>query len=406
MEIHETKINKAKVKLQLGNPFFSYLSLFLKIKPDLKGELPDNAGGGVNCRGELTYRKEWVEKISDEEVSTFLAHEILHLAFNHLTRLGTREMEIFNVACDLVVNNSLSESGFCLIEGGLNPRNNCFEFEEKGKVIYEVKDIHKKVAEMIYDELMKNLPKKYITKLKIGRGKGHDKHEFGKMGIGEKEENEELWKKRIEEAGQLAKMVGKLPSGIERYLDELKKGKLNWKSILERYIQKSIPSDYTYMKRSKKSVACGVYLPSTTKERVNVSVAIDTSGSIGKDELTTFMSEITSLAQAYKERIDMRVVVCDSEVGKDYLIENGNVAKLKKLELIGGGGTSHIEVVNYCKDKIRENKLLICFTDGYSDLEQIDFGKYPFDVLIVLTKNGNENLIGKLNCGIIQLKDE
>lgn len=402
---HEEKINKAKVKIQLGNPFFSYLSLFLKIKPDLKGELPENAGGGVDYSGNLIYKTKFLEELSDSQVATFIAHEILHLAFNHLTRLGTRNLEVFNWATDLVVNNTLVESGFETIEGTLTPYNNSYEFQDKDKVILTIERINEKTAEMIYEEIMTKLPEKYKKALskKLIR---YDEHIFGKgLGIGEKEEIEELWKKRIEEGSQLAKMVGKLPSGIERYLDELKAGKINWKSLLERYIQKAIPTDYTWLKRSKKSLACGFYLPNQEREKIDVSIAVDTSGSIGTEELTTFISEIISLSRAYKDRVDMRILVGDTKVEKDYLIENGNIAKIKQMDILGGGGTSHIEIVNYCRDKIRNNKLLICFTDGYSDLEQIEYSKYPFEVLVILSKGGKKDLQDEIPCKVIQLKD-
>ena len=56
--------------------------------------------------------------------------------------------------------------------------------------------------------------------------------------------------------------------------------------------------------------------------------------------------------------------------------------KVKSLKPTGGGGTSHTEVFEYA-NKTNPN-LLICFTDGYSD---IDACKKYNKTIFVLTSN-------------------
>ena len=48
-------------------------------------------------------------------------------------------------------------------------------------------------------------------------------------------------------------------------------------------------------KPHKKSIACNTFLPNILREKVEVVIAIDTSGSIGKKELTDFISEIVGM---------------------------------------------------------------------------------------------------------------
>jgi len=68
-----------------------------------------------------------------------------------------------------------------------------------------------------------------------------------------------------------------------------------------------------------------------------------------------------------------------------YPIRNGSIDDIMKIEAKGGGGTSHIPVFEYCKEHKAGGKLLINFTDGFTDFPE------PKDVSIetlwVLTEN-------------------
>ncbi|MHA1470598.1 MAG: DUF2201 family putative metallopeptidase, partial [Candidatus Asgardarchaeia archaeon] len=61
-------------------------------------------------------------------------------------------------------------------------------------------------------------------------------------------------------------MKGNVPKGMERLVEELLEPKLNWKALLRKYIIQEIPTDYTYQKRSKHSIATGFYMPATKKD--------------------------------------------------------------------------------------------------------------------------------------------
>jgi len=96
----EEKLIKARIKLQSRNPFFSYLSLFVKFRKSKDGELPKHAGMGISPDGLLVYKEEFVNGLNDEEVIGVLTHELLHLALIHLLRRGSREKTAWNIACD------------------------------------------------------------------------------------------------------------------------------------------------------------------------------------------------------------------------------------------------------------------------------------------------------------------
>ena len=72
--------------------------------------------------------------------------------------------------------------------------------------------------------------------------------------------------------------------------------KVNWKTLLQKYITNTIPTDYTFARPRRSSRALGIYLPSVVKENVEIYVSIDTSGSISQDDLTDFLSEMLAVA--------------------------------------------------------------------------------------------------------------
>ena len=422
----EEKLIKARIKLQARNPFFSYLSLFLKFVNDKNNRLPEYAGMGVSPDGTLTYKDDFVNELNDEECIGVLTHEICHLAFLHLVRRGSRDGEKWNIAVDLAVNSILKENGFELPKNGIIPQNNMFDFPiGLFKKAFRIENVNQKTAEEIYEELPELNYQNGNGQGKQGNGQGNmkvkcngfDKHEEenqdkdgkskGKPSQAEKQELENEWLNRLEEAYVSAKQRGKLPMGMERYIDEIKKSQINWKVLLQRLIQSTIPIDFTYMRRGKKSIATKTYLPSVIKEKIDVCIGIDLSGSIGKEELTEFMSEVIGISKAYQNSITMRLLTHDIEVHNDYEITNGNIQKIKELKLKGGGGTSHEPIFKYINEKVRDCKAVVFFTDGYSDLENIDFNKHKWKKIFIINKQGNDDYLkGRSDCVCIKMKED
>ncbi len=419
------KIKKANIKLQGRSPFFSYLALYLKCRRAKDGELPPWAGIGVDIRGVLYYHEKWINKLTDEEMIGVLAHEIGHLALLHLVRRKNREPEKWNIATDLATNSLLIKNDFSLPKSGCIPDyNDSIEFPPHifGKKVI-VKEVSKKTAEDLFGEL----PDVKREGNDSGDGDGNggwdihnegdgdgDGKDKGQKGQGksrpltptEIKELEEKWRDRIEEALMNSKAKGNVPVGMERYFEELRKSQINWRALLFRYIQDMIPRDYTWAKKSKKSVACRTYLPSYTKEKVDVVITIDTSGSIGQIELTDFISEIVGMARAFQNSINMRLLTHDVDVQDDYEIKNGNIEKIKKIQIKGGGGTSHEPVFDYIKEKIRKTKGVISFTDGYSDLNGFEIDDYHFDKVFVISKGGIDEQVQGKKCRVIKIKED
>lgn len=406
------RISRARIQLQKQNSFWAYLSLFLKFKECKKGYMEQDTMG-IDTRGNVYYVKEFIDKLSDDELIGLITHEINHLVFLTQLRQGNRDPTGWNIASDLTINTILKNNNFKLPEGGVIPNSNN-ELNIGSKII---KDCNKKIAEEIYDELPKVKMKGVVFVVGNGKNKGKelgkaiDVHLEGKgkggkgkdgKGLSPKEAKalEKEWKRRVQEAITVSKMKGDIPVGLERLCEKLHKEQIDWKSLLQNFITNQIPYDYSYNYPSKKSVSCGVYMPSILKEKIEIALMIDLSGSIGQKEYADFISEIIGICKAYQERISMRIFSHDVDCYDNGVIENGNIDKIKKMQLKGGGGTSFEIPLKYLKDNNINPKCLIWLTDGYGD----SVGKPNFPILWILTKDGSDELL-KDSGQVIKLRD-
>ena len=429
MEVKD-RITKAKISLQRSYPFWAYLSLFLKFKES--EDLPDYAGMGVDERRNLYYKKEFIEELSDQELVGVIAHEINHLVFLHLLRRNNRHPEIWNIACDICVNSLLERNNFKLPKDCLLPDYHN-EIELFG---IKIKDCNKKIAEKIYDEIEKKAKKQMKGKCacgkcecdkdKNGKRKGNgeckcgkceckgelfkgrfDEHFEGKnLTPKEKKEIEDNWNGKVQEALTIAKMKGDMPVGLERLIGKLHENKVNWKTLLQRYITNQIPYNHSYRTPHKKSISTGYYMPNTLKEKISIVIAIDVSGSIGQQELIDFLSEIIGMARAFQDRIEMTLITHETDVNNIFQVRNGSIDEIKKLKIEGGGGTAHDKVFNHIQEKIRDCKCVVFLTDGYSDLNEINFDEYAFNKIFVISDGGTDDQLKDKNCHTINLKEK
>lgn len=66
---------------------------------------------------DIYYNPIFLESISDEQKIFILAHEVCHIAFNHINRRKDKDNRLWNVATDSVINAFLKQDGLPLVEG-------------------------------------------------------------------------------------------------------------------------------------------------------------------------------------------------------------------------------------------------------------------------------------------------
>jgi predicted metal-dependent peptidase len=365
------KISQARIKLLFGQPFFGNLTMTLKlIDATDQGWCPTAAVDGRN----IYYNRDFFRDLDVDEIVFVLCHEVLHVAFDHFGRRSHRDPEWWNMANDLVINGTLVADKI-----GKMPTKKVTDPNEKGKDgnaqrvgLYDAKYVGWS-SEAVYDDLEKRKVKKELTldvHLEMGKdGQGKDgKAQQGK-GIPVQIDEEELKKLRDEIKAKVLQAAnaaaGKLPASLQRLIDDLVEPQISWRDLLQQNIQSCITDDFTWTRPNRKHMYSGIFLPVLDKdETIDVSVAIDMSGSISDEMARDFMSEIHGIMNAYND-YTISILCFDTQVYNFQKFTKDNEDELLRYKPMGGGGTDFGCVWDYWKENNIEPKKAIWFTDGF-----------------------------------------
>ena len=381
----EQKLTRARTQLLLNQPFFGTLCLRLKLMP---GSRPTLATDGV-C---IIYNPAFVDSLTPAELEGCLAHEVLHCALGHHARRGAREPRLWNHAADYAINPIVVKNGLKLPAGVL--------------LDYQYENLS---AEEIYARLNKDGNSGGGSQPN-SPGTGNGSHANGQSqpdpsspsttqdassgggspnggpqgpeidaspgGIGEvldaadedgdpaspaeMSRQQHEWSIAAEQAMRTAKACGNAPADLERALSESRESKQDWRAILRAFVAATTMSDYRWTPPNRRHIGAGLYLPSVMRSGVGeIVIGVDTSGSIGQDELEHFAGEITAISdEAQPDAI--HVVYCDAAVQSS---QQFGPSEPITLEPKGGGGTDFRPVFEWVEQNGLRPACLIYLTD-------------------------------------------
>jgi len=370
VEVYD-RIVVARVGLLLRHPFFGNMATRLRILAADEW-LPTAAVDGRN----LYYNTQFFNAMTNKEIEFVVAHEILHMVFDHIGRRDDRNPMLFNIAADYIVNNTLVRDRI-----GTKPSIvDCFQdFKYDGWT-----------SEEVYEELFKEAEergKEFLEEL----GEMLDEHLDGDEGDQEGNEGEEttdsngnkVSKKRPKYSKEQLKEIkdeikeamlaaaqsagaGNVPAGVARMIKELTEPKMNWRELLRQQIQSTIKSDFTFQRPGRKGWHTGAILPGQNfDETIDIAIALDMSGSIGNEQAQDFLGEVKGIMEEYKD-YNIKIWCFDTEVynEQDYTADCGE--DLIDYEIYGGGGTDFMANWRYMHDNDIQPKKFLMFTDGYA----------------------------------------
>jgi predicted metal-dependent peptidase len=281
----------------------------------------------------------------------------MHNALAHHTRRDYREPLRWNIACDLAINPLLLEAGFDLPSGRLSP----------GKGEY-LSLLPGKSAEEYYSLLSE--PRSPESE-KPGNGESPSKPGGDPGGCGsvtepsdgspsELAQSQAEWDMAVAQAQQVARQRGELPAGLARQIERVLQPRTDWRDILRAFLSQEARNDYSWFPPNRRFLHAGLYLPGLRSEELgDIVLAIDTSGSIGPEELARFAAE----TQAILESFDCRLTV----LCHDRRIQNVQRWESRDgpltLDPVGGGGTSHCCVFEWIEEQAESPRCVICLTD-------------------------------------------
>lgn len=347
----EERITKARVVLMFYQPWFGQLANYLNFK--INNDIDTMA---VDINGNIFFNEEFVNSLSQEELTGVICHEILHLAFQHLSRMGNRNPKIWNIAGDLKVNDEIifNQSKFKLPKMALVAQGNTIKIG-KAKIV----NIDTKSSEQIYEEIINKNNSEDLKDIGMDTFVNTNNNSSDKT-----KEKAGEWVQRVAVANEAFKDKGCIPAGILKELKKLDTPELKWHQIITQRL-KLISSGKTWKKPSKRMLPW--YFPSKQKVKgLSCVVCIDSSGSMGEKELQKALTELWGLSQQFKA-IKFWITCCDTELSEPFIVTTSTKKDLLNIKLKGGGGTSFVPVFDWIKKENINPDCLIYFTDLYGD---------------------------------------
>lgn len=341
------KIVRARVSLLLTQPFWGTLATRLILKDATDTDWCSTAGTDGRY---FYYNRNFIEKLNKQETIFLVAHEVEHCVYDHMSRIGSRNPKMWNAAADFVINGELRD-------------HHVGAFPDKVRTgvegLYDAK-YKGMFSEEVYELLMKD-PTKQFPEFDIhltpGDGKGEPMTEEERRVLGDEIKAAVLQAAKVD--------TGNCPLGVKRLLKDLTEPQMDWREILNMQIQSIMKDDYTWSRCSRKTQAYGIYLPSLKEAyKIDVAVAIDSSGSISDKMIQDFLGEVKGIMMQFPD-FKLRLWCSDTEVYNEQIYTPDNLDDIDNYQVMGRGGNNFNCNWDYMKEHDIVPERFIHFTDGY-----------------------------------------
>ena len=360
MNLQQETLAKITKDLLFDEPFYGLLLVGLnKLFDDKIGTACVGISGiSYNLKISPTF---W-DTLTFDQKKGLLKHELLHIAFFHLTDYDHLvDRKIANIAMDIEINQYINPTW--LPEGGmgldtfpeleLEPKKGTKYYYDKLKELSdEVKDcLSKAIANGDTEVTLPDGTKVTLT--------NHDWEEIEGLDEGTarviKDQMGGILKQIAE---QVEKTRGTIPGefkDIITRLNEIQEEKFDWKGYIRRFAGRSTKI-YTKKSRRKLSKRYEDNPGLKVKQKKHILIGIDTSGSVKKSELEEFLNEMYHI---HKTGNDITVVQCDTAIS-----HVGKFNPEEDYKIHGRGGTDFQPVIDYYNEHLKDISCLIYFTDG------------------------------------------
>jgi predicted metal-dependent peptidase len=360
-ELNDT-LSVAQIHLQLGQNTTFIASQVMRMQKSFVADLPMPTAG-ADGKNIVIDPEFWLAL--DKDTKKFvLFHEAMHNLFGHMDRRETSKADAlaWNIAADAVVNAvAITQKIGKQVKEGICPQyDGSVHLKINGKQLI-LPQCQNKSVEDVYWLIMKHVQTYPGDKFLDENGNpvgAYDNHQTGEMTIEDKNEREEQLRQMLVEH----KLRGTLPGGLAQMIENMLKGKVNWKAEIRDMIEPEIKAYQTYSKYNRRSAIVGVSLPGMRKEGLNVTFAIDTSGSIGQKELEYYLGEIKNLFQQFEPgMVNAKIMFHHTNVYETLEVKDFRDIVQPKIQ---SGGTDHHDVFERAEED--KAKVLILLTDGES----------------------------------------
>ena len=377
----QQSLSKISKELMLKEPYYGFFLIMLN-----KVWRKDLPTAGVSKNGinfQLAINEEFWTGLSEMHQMGLLKHELLHIAFGHLTSFKSfKNHRLANIAMDMEINQYIDKDW--LPKGGididdyedldLERKAGCRYYYDKLNQFQEEKDKNGSCGNEDMDKLLDQ----------AANGEGPDHSTWGEFeDLSEAEQKlieKQLQKVLADAKEQTVKKRGNVPGEIEGVIivEEIVPPKFDWRGYIRRFTGVSTKV-FTKKIRRKENRRYEENPGLKIKMRQHMLLAIDTSGSVSNTELQEFMGEIHHI---YKAGVDVTIMQCDTSIKSIEAYKGKN-----EINVVGRGGTEFDPVLDYYNANQKKYTSLVYFTDGECYTSVIPKG----NVLWVLSERSNMN---------------
>ncbi len=205
------------------------------------------------------------------------------------------------------------------------------------------------------------------------------------------------------------KTWGNTPCFAERIYQEKTERKLDWKTLLNDFIQEDV-CDYSFSPPDRRFGDSDFFLPDFNEKEESVEnllFMIDTSGSMSDAQISEVYSEIKGAIEQFNGRVKGWLGFFDAMVTEPK--EFNDEQEFKAIRIQGGGGTAFLPIFHYVRDYMKDKKItsIIILTDGYApypeEKERMDIpvlwiinndeATPPWGMIARIPQNNNQDII-------------
>jgi predicted metal-dependent peptidase len=420
----ENLIARTKLELMKKHTFFAII--LMKAQTIYTDKVQTCATDGKH----LLINPEFVDTLTDKEFTAVTLHEALHIVFKHHLRGKGLKHDLFNIACDVIINEYVRSEDHTLPDDCWDWDRCIRECNENGKtdvVSWLQSRTYKDVsADELYHRLndQDDQEDDQDSDQSEGQGDGDGEQSSPSGDDGSQTPQSEVitdptgqgaviqatddfgnelddqaiadaeteLTQTIFNAGEMARNRGNQPAWLEGHLDKLRQPVITWQDEINQSVKETgnrHASDWN--RRDKKSSRRGVFLPRRCKQGAGtIVVACDTSASVRQPEYEALMAEITGIAEDVDPE-EVIVIYCDTKIAKVDRFDDAQDIEASDLGRFGGGGTDFEPPFKWVEDNDIDPQCFVYLTDLECNFP--DEPDYP--TVWVSVRKGREAPFGK-----------
>jgi predicted metal-dependent peptidase len=383
----EQRVTKSHISIMRSKEFCLFAGVLSVGAVKFTEDLPTAATNGRD----VMYNPKFIDTLTDKQLTFVVLHEALHKVFQHMNlwrKLWKESPMLANMAADYVVNWTIKEADPNSIVTDM-PSMCLFDTKYANMSTKQVYDLLKQDAEQ--------------GKGMFGKGEagdtgdaGHDHHDWEGAEQLTPAEVKEV-EKQIDQALRQGEIIrGKMAGNQNRAIEGLLEPKIDWREQLREFVNATCKNkDKTSWKRpSRRFIGQDIYMPSMIGETVGkLVIGIDTSGSIGSEELREFLSEVVGICDEVTPE-SVELIYWDYDVAGHETYNIGDYQGLAETTKPAGGGGTRVGSLNeYLKDKRITPEAVVILTDGF--VESDWGGNWDAPTLWAITSKGVTSPHGK-----------